>query len=384
MAILNGMFSNKQDSLIISVTQIAYVMVGRWIDARGKDRSLYDNIKYGINFLASKEKIHIIDNNKDNFVFSNEGLEVDTEKEYFIVVELWELQKIFSESNKPFNVFAFFVNLVGTINSKTKEWHMSQDKMVEYWGYSKRTVNDYLKQLSDMKLIYVHNPKKRRSDGTYQNINNSYGRYKDKEYIIQESQKYINTVECEDVIEKVDRRSIKLRYNAFISGAKKYKNNHGLVVELFNECKLYNKSLEKKPIGGTYDGEYKQGELLDLSVFSSDIKVNDEIWGEPDALSEDYSVERILDMPIMNEVIEKENSDIDFYNKIVTIQKPVKSKEVHIPLDIKIQRYADKLLEDDNNYPKSMFLLDLAEKFPELDDYEKYYSRAKMYRQLNI
>lgn len=62
----------------------------------------------------------------------------------------------------------------------------------------------------------------------------------------------------------------------------------------------------------------------------------------------------------------------------------MKSKEVHIPLDIKIQRYADKLLEDDNNYPKSMFLLDLAEKFPELDDYEKYYRRAIMYRQLNI
>lgn len=384
MAILNGMFSNKQDSLIISVIQIAYVMTGRWIDARGKDRTLYDNIKYGINFLANKEKIHIIDNNKDNFVFSNEGLEVDTENGYFIVVELWELQKIFSESNKPFNVFAFFVNLIGTINSKTKEWHMSQDKMVEYWGYSKRTVNDYLKQLSDMQLIYVYNPKKRRNDGTYQNINNSYGRYKDKKYIIQESQKYINTVECEEVIEKVDRRSIKLRYNAFISGAKKYKDNHGLVLELFNECKLYNKSLEKKPIGGTYDGEYKQGELLDLSVFSSDIQVDDDIWGEPDSLSEDYSVERILDMSVVNEVIEKENPDVDFHNKVVTIQKPIKSKEVQIPLDIEIQRYADKLLEDDNNYPKSMFLLDLAEKFPELDDYKKYYRRAKMYRELNI
>lgn len=156
MAILNGMFSNKQDSLIISITQIAYVMIGRWINARGKDRSLYDNIKYGINSLASKEKIHIIDHNKDNFVFSNEGLNVDTETGYFIVVELWELQKIFSESNKPFNVFAFFVNLVGTINSKTKEWHMSQDKMVEYWGCSKRTVNDYLRAhfIEQVKVIF--------------------------------------------------------------------------------------------------------------------------------------------------------------------------------------------------------------------------------------
>lgn len=330
MAILNGMFSNKQDSLIISVTQIAYVMVGRWIDARGKDRALYDNIKYGINSLASKEKIHIIDNNKDNFVFSNEGLEVDTEKGYFIVVELWELQKIFSESNKPFNMFAFFVNLVGTINNKTKEWHMSQDKMVECWGGSKRTVNDYLKQLSDMKLIYVHNPGKRRTDGTFQNINNSYGRYRDKEYIIQESQKYVSTVECEEIIGKVDRRSIKLRYNAFIGGAKKYKNNPDLVLELFKECKLYNKSLEKKPVDGTYDGEYKQGEMLDLSVFSCGIQGDDDCWGEPDSMDiqlKDCSLEEILDMPTLSDI--KDNTDVDFHNKVITIQKPVKSKDVH-------------------------------------------------------
>lgn len=292
MAVLNGMFSNKQDSFLISVTQIAYVMMGRWIDGRGKDRTLYDNIKNGIHSLASKEKINVIDTNKDNFVLSKEGLEVDTEKTTFIVVELWELQKIFSESKKPFNVFTFFVNLVGTINNKTKEWHMSQDKMIEYWGGSKRTVNDYLKQLSDMKLIYVHNPRKRRTDGTFQNLNNSYGRYKDKESIIQESQKYINTVECEEIIGKVDRRSIKLRYNAFINGAKKYKNNPTLVLELFKECELYNKSLEKKPVEGTYDGEYKQGELLDLSVFSCDVQVDSDYWGESDSMDiqvKDYS-----------------------------------------------------------------------------------------------
>lgn len=183
MAVLNGLFSNKQDSLIISINQIAYVMTGRWIDARGKDRSLYDNIKNGISSLSCKEKIHIIDSNKDNFVFSNEGLEVDIEKGQFIVVELWELQKVFSESNKPFNIFAFFVNLVGTINNSTKEWHMSQDNMVNYWGGSKRTVNEYLKQLSDMKLIYIHRHKSSVNNDLMKRgaIRNYYERYRENQ-----------------------------------------------------------------------------------------------------------------------------------------------------------------------------------------------------------
>jgi hypothetical protein len=77
------------------------------------------------------------------------------------------MQKIFTESNKPFNVFMFFVYLMGTINNQTKEWHMSQDDMAVSWGASKRTINDYLVQLESMQLIYVYRHRKRRADGTY-------------------------------------------------------------------------------------------------------------------------------------------------------------------------------------------------------------------------
>ncbi len=81
-------------------------------------------------------------------------------------------------------------------------------------------------------------------------------------------------VESEDIYEKLDRRAIKLRYNAFCDGAKKYKDNPTGVYDLYNECLKYNKSLEFKPISGTYDGDWKQGELLDLSLFSDEVKDN--------------------------------------------------------------------------------------------------------------
>lgn len=303
LAILNGLYSRKQDVLLTSVSIIGYIACGRFLSKVEKsDRTLCENIRAGIQSLADKGIIKIIDHNGENYVISNEGLEVNTEKERFVVVELWEMQKIFSQANKPFGVFTFFVNLVGTINNTTKEWHMSQDDMASNSRCSKRTVNSYLEQLENMELIYVYRHKKRRADGTYHKLNNSYGRYADKDAIIKAAQEYANTVECEDIFSKIDRRSIKLRYNAFCDGAKKYQDDMDAVITLYKECKLYNKSLKSNPVEGVYDGEWKKGEALDLSVFSDDVvncepKVSDDQWGESDSMEHDFSVEEILGMP---------------------------------------------------------------------------------------
>lgn len=299
LAILNGLYSSKQEQLITSISIMGYIASGRFLNtSTQRDRTLLQNIKSGIQSLAEKNIITIVNQNGDNYVISNEGLEVNTEKEKFVVVELWEMQKIFSESNKPFNVFTFFVNLVGTINNTTKEWHMSQDEMATQWGASKRTVNDYLEQLENMKLIYVYRHRKRRANGTYHKLNNSYGRYSDKDTIITAAQGYADTVENEEFYEKIDRRAIKLRYNAYCNGAKKYINNPAAIISLYKECKQYNKSLKSKPVEGCYDGEWKHGELLDLSVFPDGVKnQTDDNWGEVI----DFSIEEMLDMPVMGD-----------------------------------------------------------------------------------
>jgi hypothetical protein len=300
MMVLNGLHSGKHDYLFTSISEISYTMTGSWIDKRNNDRRLYNGIKDALSTLAERKMITILDQNGDNYIISNKGLEVNTDKEKFVVVELWEMQKIFSESSKPFNVFTFYVNLIGTINNKTNEWHMSQDEMVSLWGASKRTVNDYLEQLENMHLIYIHRHKKRRSNGTYQKLNNSYGRYCDKDAVIAEAVKYSDTIECEDFVEKLDRRAIKLRYNAYCEGAKKYRNNFNGEVDLCRQCVAYNKSLKYKPVEGYYDGEYKQGELLDLSVFPDDVRNEaDDNWGDPVSMEHDFSVEEMLDMPVM-------------------------------------------------------------------------------------
>lgn len=303
LAALNGMYSVRWEQMVTSVDGIGYFITGRFLKTyTQKERTILQNIRVGIKSLADRKIITILDQSGDNYVISSEELKINSDKEKFVVVELWEMQKIFSESNKPFNVFTFYVNLIGTINNKTKEWHMSQDDMVSLWGASKRTINDYLEQLEKMQLIYVYRHKKRRANGTYYKLNNSYGRYCDKDAVIAEALKYSDTVECEDFVEKLDRRAIKLRYNAYCDSAKKY-NDPAAVIALYRECVSYNKSLKYKPVEGYYDGEYKQGELLDLSVFPDDVRDEvDDNWGEPVSMEHDFTVEEMLDMPTESEV----------------------------------------------------------------------------------
>ena len=301
LAILNGMYSNKYDHLSTSVSLIGYEMTGKFLKTSNKrERTIIDGIKDAIKTLIDKGIIEIIDKNNDNYVFSGKGLEVNSNQKKFVALEQWEMQSIFEIANKPFNVFSFFCSLIGTVNNQTKEWHMSQDEMVSLWGYGKETVNDYLDQLEKMQLIFVYRHKKRRANGTYQKLNNSYGRYSDKDAVIAEAQKYSDTVECEDLVEKLDRRAIKLRYNAYCDGAKKYINNPAAVVALYKECVAYNKSLKYKPVEGYYDGEYKQGELLNLLVFPDEVRNEvDDNWGESVSMEHDFSVEEMLDMPVM-------------------------------------------------------------------------------------
>lgn len=304
LAILNGMYTKKYDHLSTSISLIGYEMTGKFLKTSNKkERTIIDGIKGAVHSLIENGIIEVLNQDNDNYIFSGKGLEVNSDKKKFVVLEQWEMQRIFENANKPFNVFSFFCSLIGTVNNQTKEWHMPQDEMVSLWGYGKETVNDYLEQLEKMQLIYVYRHKKRRANGTYYKLNNSYGRYYDKEAVIAEAQKYSDSVECEDFCEKLDRRSIRLRYNAYCSDAKKYRNNRNAEIDLCRQCIAYNKSLKYKPVEGYYDGEYKQGELLDLSVFPDEVRNEvDDNWGEPVSMERDFFIEEILDMPTEGEV----------------------------------------------------------------------------------
>jgi hypothetical protein len=269
MLVLNYLQADKHDILYVDIKQIGYVLTNRFINPK-TDRVLWNNIKNGMSSLIKRKSDSIKtageDKNSYAILWRDSKIKVDPKKDNFTVLELWELQKIFKEANQPFNLLHFFVNIVCTINNKTKEWHMSQDNMIKCFGGSKSTINDYLNQLENLQLLYVYRPNKRRTDGTFYNIINSYGRFKDKDKVIIAANIYIEGVECEDITSKLDRRSIRLRFNAFVGGGKKYKDNQQLINELYDDCIKYNKSLEYKPIEDKENG-FTYKECLDLTVF---------------------------------------------------------------------------------------------------------------------
>lgn len=99
LAILNGMYSNKYDHLSTSISLIGYEMTGRFLKTSNKkERTIIDGIKGAIQSLIDKGIIEVINQNNDNYILSGKGLEVNTDKTKFVVLEQWEMQSIFEKS----------------------------------------------------------------------------------------------------------------------------------------------------------------------------------------------------------------------------------------------------------------------------------------------
>lgn len=408
--ILNYLQNDKNDNLFISIDAIGYFLTGRFIDSQ-IDKNLIKGIKRGFEGLKREEDVSILEQNKNNYIINSKSCRVDTKKNTFIIVQLWEIQKIFSSLGAyGFNVLRFFVNIIGTINGNSKSWHMTQDDMVLSWGFSKNTVNEYLYKLEELKLLYTFRSKARKADETFHRVGNVYGRYNDKDLVIQEGIQYLSTVPNHPIKPfHFNRTSVKLKYNNFLHGSKKY-NSPEEVEKLYKECIRYNDSFKDFP---NDDIDY-----LDLSVFKKcgfknipeygskkGNKRKDDFdsdnWGEPNSMGtedNDFTIEEILDMPIENDLVSESEKSIASEDKTVdtntvsmnpvktiTIKKKTQNKEK--PVDIKIQEYADSLYEQygyGTGYEMSIFIAELSEKFPGLDDYEKYYNRSKKYHEMGI
>ncbi len=90
LSALNGMHNNKMEQVITSTECIGYFITGRFLKTYSqKERTILQNIRVGIQSLADRKIITILDQSGDNYVISNEGLKVDTDKEKFVVVNLW-------------------------------------------------------------------------------------------------------------------------------------------------------------------------------------------------------------------------------------------------------------------------------------------------------
>lgn len=380
------------------------------------NRSDYKHISDGLTGLIENELITVVDRvSISEYIVDLSELVIDRKKnedDRFTIIteeELYFIMNYSSENGKRgidrLAFIRYFINFVGSVNfyhgvytdatgnQKTNfVGFMSQEYLYKLSGISKNTLIKFNEILESNHIIYVYHHKKNKQmkDDSYRAVTNHYGRYKDKEDIMKFALQYEQEKGIADKLtDAVSNRHKGLAnmYRELVKG-KGQNYSDTLIREIYNYIHKCNQEIQKdidSKNSQTYLTDSDKRYLEKLEKKLRDEKVFDKYDflfekqesrdSDNDVWEEDDSMEEILDAPTMSE-----NP-----TKIITIKKPIQKKNVIIPEDAVIQRYADNLFKEyGNEYEKSIFIAELAEKFPGLNDYEKYWNRAKSFYELNV
>lgn len=263
--------------------------------------------------------------------------------------------------------------------SATHIAYPSENTLAKECGCSVRTIKNYTDILVSIGMLYVRNY------GSYLSMK------KGKETILNSNNVYA-------LEEQYLNESAKESLRSYL------KNNYNYIDGFFGFCDNLpehepNNSVEAIESKPNYSVLVSQA---DLNVSESTMNINsveaetiDNAWGEPDLLEHDYSINDILDMPCTNDIKAESNNEplkannqkeYNEFSSNISINNPIKvvsikkspSNENKIPTDILIQHEAEKLfIKYSDRNELSLFILDLSEKFPGLDDYEKYWNYEK-------
>ena len=95
--ILNYLQNNKHNKFFVSTDTIGYYLAGRFIDSQ-KDKNLIKGIKKGLESLIKEQDIVVFEQNRNSYLVDSKSCYIDTKEHKFVIVKLWEIQKIFSTS----------------------------------------------------------------------------------------------------------------------------------------------------------------------------------------------------------------------------------------------------------------------------------------------
>lgn len=404
--------SMEKTKYYVTINMLLFEMFGNC----NYNRSDYKHISDGLIGLIENKLVTVVDNaSSTEYILDLSALVIDRKKnedDSFTIIteeELYFIMNYSSENGKRgidrLAFIRYFINFVGSINFRQGVYsdaagtqktsfvgYMSQEYLYKLSGISKNTLIKFNEILESNHIIYVYHHKKNKQmeDDSYRAVTNHYGRYKDKEDITKFALQYEQEKGIADKLtDAVSNRHKGLAnmYRELVKG-KGQNYSDTLIREIYNYIHKCNQEIQKD-----IDSKNSQTHLTDsdkrylekLEKKIRDEKVFDkydflfekqesrdpdnDVWGEDD------SMEKISDAPTMSE-----NP-----TKIITIRKQIQKKNVIIPEDAVIQRYADNLYKEcGSEYEESIFIAELAEKFPGLDDYKKYWDRAKSFYELNV
>lgn len=325
---------NKTSSVdCVSLNRMAYALVG---SQEKYEKVLLDSLQRGIYELKFANVLDILQDfstkTSYEYLLDMANMRLDTEKENFMFVYPEEVHKILTCNEimkKKISMLRYFVALISTFNwSKSMRYCMEnlQGKIstmsIEYIAtqagmMSQRTCIRYNEILSEMKIIYVYksNDKERVGDKLKQ-IKNCYSRYADKDACEEYASNYENWYGSQHIIVRTQKnkeqadnnRRLAQIYNRICDG---YGDTYD--EETIRKVQKYivnkNKTLQEE-IDAKHAQEYMtdsdkrwvenlESQIKDESIFEQfDFLKDDDNWGEPI----DFSVEEMLDMPVLGEV----------------------------------------------------------------------------------
>lgn len=328
---LRRLMDNVHDNYFITINMLCYLLFG--YNPPYPERFI-DNIKNGLNTLESKELITISKISRNELVVNLSSLRFDTSKEYFIIVDESEVNKIMSVKNDRAMLLTYFINVIGTL-TKNKKGESNHDDGIGYCSIdflakeckvSERSAVEYNTILEKLQLLYIY-----RSncvlvmDNQFSGVTNTYSRYADKDKCIRVGQQHSSDIKYKNT------KPIKTDGNRTKSYSMKFnriKQGHEYSYEETKEIYFEMIALNKRNKDRWKSDDYTK----DLSIFAkydfykSDESSEDDTWGEDDPMDTDsdytmdkYTIDEILEMPTQDEIkakpVQKKSSLIDDYVK---------------------------------------------------------------------
>lgn len=326
----------------ISCNRMAYALLG-YRDKYDKYliTALYQGL-YELDLVGAIKILHNIGSDKQGeFILELKDAYLNKEKEYFTVIEDWEVRKILNNADlsyaKRISLLRYFIGMIGTFNNSSKDYygkgkigHMSIEYIAEQGGTSASSGKRYNAILQDMKLIYIYKTNdKMLIDGRLKQIKNTYSRYADMDLCISFGE---DTAEhgIQHRIVKTnankkqadEKRKLGQYYHLMYQDYKEGKPcrySDDIVKEVYKYIINSNRTLNDT-ITEKEDACKKQGyvsssdqkwidklkyqirtvDLFEQFDFLKDVKSQNgesDVWGEPNPMEKDYSVEEILEMP---------------------------------------------------------------------------------------
>ncbi len=350
---LRFLYDSQVDSQVITFNMIAYTLYGN----RNYTKYTVNHIKAAFKNLETKKIVKKVDSfSTTEFIVDLSGLHFEQNSEkgiFYTVITLEEVHRIMNIDTPKdnFAILRYFAVLISSIcHDKGTYDHsdcygahtdfvgfMTLDTLSEWCGTTKARIIEYNSILETEKIIYTYRHKQNKKDketGQIMSFSNHYGRYEDKQWIVQFANEYVATYNLKETetLVKAEKSRENKRYAAIYNlltkdfdkyidkfsdeeliGTYKYIHNKNAC----NEKKLreteegtaaYNDIIDKIKNEDLFDdipcvvdyvnriAEKKRNMEKRKSVLVN--AVTDDNWGEPIV----FSVEEILDMPVRGEV----------------------------------------------------------------------------------